>query len=97
MRWQAKIKGIDSSGRQFEERCLLENVSSGGAYVLVGTDLAGRIAIGSRLEVAMKIPFKTERWMSYQAEVVHVESLISAVGLGVKFSHHKPTFLAGEP
>jgi c-di-GMP-binding flagellar brake protein YcgR len=95
LRWRAKIKGVDSSGRRFEVSCLLEDISSGGAYMLVEKpDLfkSGQIAIGSKLEVAIRIPLKKERWMSYAAEVVRAESLISAIGLGVRFSGHRPTF-----
>jgi c-di-GMP-binding flagellar brake protein YcgR len=95
LRWQAKVMGADSFGREFELRCLLGDISSGGAYILIEKpDLLelGQIAIGSKLEVAIKIPLRKEVWMRYPAEVVRTESLISAVGLGIKFTGHRPTF-----
>jgi hypothetical protein len=91
LKWQATVKGNDSSGASFGEEGLIENLSSTGAFLY----LDRTIAVGSRIDLAIRLPFVKENWMKYSAEVVRSEANPQKTGIAIKFDTVRPTFVSG--
>jgi hypothetical protein len=84
--WDILVKGRDGEGTNFEEKGVLVNLSSRGAFLRVRRHLA----VGKKLEVWIKVPFEAERWMAYSAEVVRCADAVRNDGVGVKFTKVRP-------
>lgn len=91
LQWQATIEGSDPTGAQFGEQGVIENLSSTGAFLYMSRE----VAIGSRLDLAIRLPFEKENWMKYSAEVVRVEAATQKIGIGIRFDDLRPTFISG--
>jgi hypothetical protein len=91
LKWQATVKGSDSSGTSFGEVGLIENLSSTGAFLY----LDRAIAVGSKIDLAIRLPFVKESWMKYSAEVVRIETVPQKTGIAIKFDTVRPTFIGG--
>jgi hypothetical protein len=89
VKWQVKLEGTDPSGLRFAEAGALENISSSGAFLYV----KGPLPVGTKLDIMIKIPSKTERWMKYTGEVIRAEGKPPKLGVGVKFDTFRPTFI----
>jgi len=86
--WSARIAGVDSSGRKFQEETSLYNLSSSGAFIR----LAAGLNIGARIELAIQIPLKKNNWMKYAGEIVRVETSPMSPGVAIKFDSPRPIF-----
>ena len=91
LKWKATIKGSDSSGASFGEDGLIENLSSTGAFLY----LSRTVDVGTKLDLAILLPFQKETWMKYSAEVVRIENIPQKIGVGIKFDTIRPTFISG--
>lgn len=89
LQWQATIEGSDSDGSSFGEEGVIENLSATGAFLYLNRP----VKVGSRLDLAIRLPFKKENWMKYSAEVVRTEPDAARTGVGIKFDTVKPVFL----
>ncbi len=87
--WPTRLTGIDEAGTPFEHEVCLTNLSSGGAYLVFGR----AVPVGARLEVAIKVPFKRERWMRYSGEVIRVDQSSSDIGVALRFDGFRPSFV----
>lgn len=74
--WIAKIKGLDAAGSGFEESSLVKDLSSTGAFVYINR----QVRVGSELDVLIKIPIGSERWMKYPGRVIRIESGVDSGG-----------------
>ena len=88
--WPIRVEGIDDGGESFVETGALQNISSGGALLLVERPLE----TGARFDVFINLPFSGKKWMKYSASVVRVQSGASMLGAAVKFDGPKPEFAA---
>ena len=88
MGWPTRLTGIDESGTRFDQEVSLANLSSGGAYLVFPRP----VAVGARLEVSIKVPFKRENWMRYSALVVRVDQSSSDIGVALRFDGFRPSF-----
>jgi hypothetical protein len=86
--WPVRIEGYEPSGSSFEEAGELENLSSSGAFL----NIARPIEIGTTLNIAIRVPFQSERWMKYSAEVIRVEQEDPSARVGIRFSTPRPAF-----
>jgi c-di-GMP-binding flagellar brake protein YcgR len=91
LKWQATIKGCDHSGASFGEEGILENLSSTGAFLY----LSRKVEVGTKIDLAIRLPFQKENWMKYSAEVVRIEDVQEKSGVGIKFDTVRPTFKSG--
>jgi hypothetical protein len=91
LKWQATINGSDCSGASFDEEGIVENLSSTGAFLY----LSRKVDIGTKIDLAIRLPFQKENWMKYSAEVVRIENIPEKIGVGVKFDTIRPTFQSG--
>jgi c-di-GMP-binding flagellar brake protein YcgR len=91
LKWQATIKGNDSSGASFGEEGVIENLSSTGAFLYLNRE----VALGSRIDLTIRLPFQKENWMKYSALVVRIENISQKTGVGIKFDSIRPTFVSG--
>ena len=82
------IKMEQSEGEEFSEEGVLQNISSGGALVFLSRPLA----VGTRLDVQIKLPFKKNSWMKYSASVIRVKKEKTRFAAAVKFEGAKPVF-----
>jgi len=89
--WEVSVSGMDSSGAAYHETGSLENLSSTGAFLF----LTRKFEVGERVDILIKIPFKSENWMRYSAEVVRVESSPPRIGVGMRFDTARPAFITG--
>ena len=87
--WPTRLTGIDEAGTPFEHEVSLANLSSGGAYFV----FRKQVAVGARLEVAIKVPFKRERWMRYSGEVIRVDQSSNDIGVALRFDGFRPSFV----
>jgi hypothetical protein len=83
------VKGTDQTGIGFDEAGILEDLSSIGAFLY----LARRVQLGAKLELRIRVPFKTNNWMKYSAEVVRVKKTTGNTGVAVRFDTARPTFI----
>ena len=90
LKWEATVKGNDSSGTSFGEEGVIENLSSTGAFLYLSRD----IAIGSKIDLTIRLPFQKENWMKYSALVVRIETISQKTGVGIKFETIRPTFIS---
>jgi hypothetical protein len=89
VKWQVRVAGTDPAGLRFVETSTLENISSSGAFLYV----KGPLTVGSKLDIMIKVPSKTEKWMKYTGEVVRTEGMPPKLGIGMKFDTFRPTFI----
>ena len=90
VKWSVRVEGIDDGGASFTESGVLDNISSGGAVLLIERPLT----TGTRLDVYIHLPTKGKKWMKYSASVVRVQSAASLFGAAVSFDAPKPEFAA---
>lgn len=86
--WEILVSGKDSAGLSFNERGLLDNLSSRGAFLYLNRP----VLIGTRLGVWIKVPYDGERWMHYSAEVIRVETPSAKTGIAIRFIKVSPKF-----
>ncbi len=91
LKWQATIKGSDRSGANFGEEGIIENLSSTGAFLY----LSRKVDVGTKIDIAIRLPFQKENWMKYTAEVVRIENIPEKIGVGLKFDTVRPIFNSG--
>jgi hypothetical protein len=89
--WEVSVSGRDSAGAIYNETGSLENLSSTGAFLF----LTRKLEVGERVDIFIKIPFKSENWMKYSAEVVRVEPASPRIGVGMRFDTARPAFITG--
>jgi hypothetical protein len=87
--WGAEINGKDVDGVSFSDSAKLDNLSSHGAFLY----MTRQLKTGTRVDVSIQLPFDSERWMKYSAEVVRLEQDGEQVGVAVKFSNIRPRFM----
>jgi hypothetical protein len=75
----------------FEQKASLENLSSTGALLAVSHP----VARGARVELAVRIPTKKERWMRFEGEVVRVQPDVEDLAIAVRFDSARPLFAWG--
>jgi PilZ domain len=84
--WAIKVEEKEGDG--FSEEGVLQNISSGGALVFLNKPLA----VGTRIDVHIKLPFKKNNWMKYSALVIRVTKEKTRFAAAVKFEGAKPMF-----
>jgi hypothetical protein len=89
--WPVKITGVDATGLRFEEASVAKDLSSKGVFV----SLTRAVAVGSELQVLIKVPLGQQQWMSYPGRVVRADSQRSQHRVGIRFSTVKPAFVKG--
>jgi PilZ domain len=87
--WDVAVKGTDQSGMGFDDAGILEDLSSGGAFLY----LSRRVQLGARVELRIKVPFKKNNWMKYSAEVVRVKKATGNTGIALRFDTARPVFI----
>ena len=85
--WPVRVEGFDEGDATFTETGVLENISSGGALLLVSRPLA----MGARLDVYISLPLNAQK-MKYSASVLRVQRKASLFAAAVKFDAPKPEF-----
>lgn len=88
--WPVRVEGVGESGATFTETGTLENISSGGALLL----LHKLLKPGDRLEVVITLPLKSGKTMKFSACVVRVQMQAVSFGAALKFGAPKPDFAA---
>ena len=88
VRWNAAIKAKDQAGNDIYEDGTLENLSSFGAFVF----LQNPHALGEKIRLEIRIPFRRDNWMSYNGEVVRLEQNQNNTGIAVRFDTARPQF-----
>jgi PilZ domain len=86
--WEVNVRGTDQTGGGFDEAGTLENLSSLGAFLY----LPSLVNLGERLEVQIKVPFRSN-WVKYAAQVVRLEQESAEAGVALKFDTAVPVFL----
>ena len=86
----AIVHGSTQNGKKFEESATVENLSSGGAYLLLNRS----IELGQELSVRIALPTGSlERGTSKLATtavVVRIETYSTGVlGVAIKFQHYR--------
>lgn len=84
--WVIKVEANEEEG--FSEEGVLQNISSGGALVFLSKPLA----VGTKLNVHIKLPFKKNNWMKYSAFVIRINKEKTRFAAAVKFEGAKPVF-----
>src|ERR1051325_8618298 len=64
--WPFRVKGTDPTGLGFLNTGRLRDISSRGAFGYIGRPLA----VGSRMDVSIRLPVKDEVWIKYSAEII---------------------------
>ena len=85
--WQVRVEGSVNGAERFNATGLLRNISSSGALVL----LPERLLEGTAVDVYIKLPLRSKKWMKYPAHVVRVEQGDS-VGAAIRFDVSRPDF-----
>jgi hypothetical protein len=88
--WPFRVKGTDPTGLGFLNTGKLRDISVRGAFGYIGRPLA----VGSKMEVVIRLPVKDETWIKYSAEIIRVEQVGSQIGVAFKFDTAKPLFQA---
>ena len=88
VKWNAAIKSNDQAGNETYEDGTLENLSSFGAFLL----LPNPRLLGEKIRLEIRIPFRNDNWMSYNAEVVRLELNEKNAGIAVRFDTARPQF-----
>jgi hypothetical protein len=88
VKWSAAVQSKDQSGNDTYEPGTVENLSSFGAFLF----LENPRAIGEKIRLEIRIPFRTDNWMSYSAEVVRLETSQNSTGIAVRFDTARPQF-----
>jgi c-di-GMP-binding flagellar brake protein YcgR len=88
VRWNAAIKTSDQAGNDSYEAGTLENLSSFGAFLYFENPRA----LGEKIRVEIRIPFRRDNWISYNAEVVRLEQHQNTTGIAVRFDTARPQF-----
>ena len=86
--WPIKFTARNQEGVRIFGTGALENVSASGALISLDKPLW----LGARLDLSIKLPFPTNAWMLYAAEVLRIQSADSGNRVAVKFSFSKPVF-----
>jgi hypothetical protein len=86
--WPVRVTGRNDSGVRYFGNGVLKNLSARGAFFY--TDRSSRV--GEKLDVAIKLPIKSENWMVYSAEVVRVDPERPRTGVAIKFDSSWPSF-----
>jgi hypothetical protein len=89
VKWETIVKGKDSVRGSFNEVGKLVNLSSKGAFL----HLESRIEVGTRLEIWIKLPNETERWLMYKGKVVRCEISAENIGIAMQFLKARPWFV----
>jgi PilZ domain-containing protein len=87
--WGVVVRGKNQAGSGFTEEGFLVNLSSRGAFL----HLRSSPALGSRLNVLIKLPDQGNGWMAYSAEVIRVEDSSPKAGVAMRFSPVRPKVL----
>lgn len=86
--WPVKVTARNPDGVRIFGTGALENVSASGALISLDKPLW----LGARIDLSIKMPFPTNAWMLYSAEVLRIQSADSSNRAAVKFSFSKPVF-----
>jgi hypothetical protein len=86
--WPIKVRGVDTAGLSFEETGELRDLSSGGALIHLNRTLE----VGSKAEILIRVPLRTETWMDHLAIVTRLENSMGKA-VAIKFSTSRPRFL----
>ena len=89
LNWEAAVQGTDQTGSNFNEAATLRNLSSHGAFFY----LCRIVTPGERLELQVKIPFRSNNRMTYRAQVVRVDETGVSGGVAVMFDSARPVFI----
>lgn len=87
--WEVTVRGVDAEARIFDEAGHLENLSSGGALLV----LPRRPSLDARLSVRVTIPFKKRSSIGYSARVARVEETEAHIFIAVSFDTQRPSFM----
>jgi len=88
VKWSAAVKTQDPAGNDIYEAGTLENLSSFGAFLF----LQNPKPLGEKIRLEIRIPFRNDNWMSYNAEVVRLELNEKNAGIAVRFDTARPQF-----
>jgi hypothetical protein len=86
--WPVKLTGRNEGGVRYFGEGVLKNISARGAFFY--TDRSSRV--GERLDIAVRLPIKAEKWLVYSAEVVRVDPPSPRTGVAIKFDTSWPSF-----
>lgn len=87
--WDLVVTGKDHFNRDLTEAATLANLSSSGAFFY----FPRRLDLGEAVELRIRVPFKSDNWMNYAAEVVRVEESGSVAGVAARFDEPRPLFI----
>ena len=83
------VRGIDAEARIFDEVGHLENLSSGGALLV----LSRCPSLDCRLSIRVTIPFEQRSSIGYSARVMWVNETDSRILVAVGFDTQRPSFI----
>jgi hypothetical protein len=89
VKWEAIIKGKNSTRGSFNDVGVVVNLSSRGAFL----HLDNRIEVGTKLEVWIKLPNEGERWLMYTGKVIRCEDSRQTNGIAMQFLKARPWFV----
>ncbi len=87
--WEVAVRGMNHTGASFDEAGTLADLSSLGAFL----QMTKFVNLGERLELRVRIPFKRNSWITYEAQVVRVEQASTKSGVALKFDTALPGFI----
>ena len=87
--WDARVRGTDAAGTEFEETTSVNNLSSTGVLLAVAANLHA----GTRVELAIRVPLRKQNWMQYAGEVVRVEGEGVRRAIAIEFDDPRPVFV----
>jgi len=88
VKWNAAVKTEDKGGNVTCEAGTVENLSSFGAFLF----LQNPRALGEKIRLEIRIPLRSDNWISYNAEVVRLEANQNSTGIAVRFDTARPHF-----
>jgi hypothetical protein len=86
--WPVKFTVRNQDGVRIFGSGALENVSASGALITLDRPLWP----GAQIDLSIRLPFPTNAWMLYSAEVLRIQPASPAHRVAVKFSFSKPAF-----
>lgn len=86
--WPVRVEGTNGGGNSFGQEGVLHNISSGGAMLY----LTYPVAVGVKLDVYIRLPFKGKKWMKYSAHITRIEGASDDFLVAVKFEGARPEF-----
>jgi len=86
------MEGVDKNGRVFWAEGTLHDISARGSsgYCIDPPEH------GTRVVVSIRIPFKSDSWIRYIAEIVRIEASQAGTLVALQFISNRPVFYSQE-